>query len=144
MPCTERRNAAAVVIALILALGSASLFAAAGDLDCTFGSGGVVITNLGGDEQALAVGLQSDQTCRAKCRIENAVRGVAHEPRFHSTRSLPANYFTQMSAADFVGVPLHEGDSIMITVSAGSLIAYGATTDNRTNDPSVQFVRVLP
>ena len=64
--------------------------------------------------------------------------------QFQSTRSLPADYFVQMSAADFVGTPLHGGETIMITVRSGSLIAYGAATDNVTNDPSVQFARVLP
>ena len=46
--------------------------------------------------------------------------------------------------SDFAGVPLHLNDSIEITVERGSVIVYGATTDNTTNDPSLQYARVVP
>ncbi len=61
--------------------------------------------------------------------------------RSRVTRSLPPNTFVQMSGNELAGIPLRDADVITISVSAGRLIAYGAMTDNITNDPSVQFAR---
>ncbi|MCU1348794.1 MAG: hypothetical protein JWO56_1824 [Acidobacteria bacterium] len=56
-----------------------------------------------------------------------------------ASHSYPPNYFEQVSASAFTGRPSLPGNaSIQISVSAGAII-YGATTDNTTNDPSVQF-----
>ncbi|HEX7677168.1 MAG TPA: hypothetical protein VF713_03525 [Thermoanaerobaculia bacterium] len=62
------------------------------------------------------------------------------EIRHTSTRELAANWFNQMTGGDFAGVPLQSGDYIVIRVTRGSAILYGATVDNTTNDPSVQMV----
>ena len=59
-------------------------------------------------------------------------------------RSYDPNFFEQVSADDFAGVPLQPDDSIEIVVERGSAILYGATTDNTTNDPSFQYARVVP
>lgn len=56
------------------------------------------------------------------------------------TRSFTANYFAQTDAASFVGGPIAGDESIQITISSGSAIVYGSTTDNTTNDPAIQFV----
>ena len=40
-------------------------------------------------------------------------------------------------------MPVAANQSISFTVSAGSAIVYGASTDNRTQDPSVQLARRL-
>jgi hypothetical protein len=50
-----------------------------------------------------------------------------------SSHTYPADSFTQLSA----------DDSIVVTYSNGRAIIYGATTDNVTNDPSVQFMPFL-
>jgi hypothetical protein len=56
----------------------------------------------------------------------------------------PADFYTQVSAHDFLGgFDLGENDSIVVTYSNGRAIIYGATTDNVTNDPSVQFMPFL-
>lgn len=57
------------------------------------------------------------------------------------TRSYDANTFVQTSAQDFLGFSLGNDQSIEIDWSGGGLIAYGATIDNVTNDPSAQFLQ---
>jgi hypothetical protein len=61
----------------------------------------------------------------------DVIRTVSH--------TYTANYFIQVSASDFVGGPITGDESIQISVSSGSAIVYGSTTDNTTNDPAVQF-----
>jgi hypothetical protein len=54
-------------------------------------------------------------------------------------RSYPANYFSQMPGAEFIGHPLAGGSTIFISVLQGSAFIYGGTTDNKTNDGNIQF-----
>lgn len=63
----------------------------------------------------------------------------------HSVSSVfPANFFTQLSSRDFLGgFDLDADDTLVITFSDGAAIFYGATTDNVTNDPSVQIMPYL-
>jgi hypothetical protein len=57
-------------------------------------------------------------------------------------QSYPATFFTQSGSADFLeGFVLTGGETISIEITAGSAFVYGSTTDNVTNDPSVQFAR---
>jgi hypothetical protein len=61
------------------------------------------------------------------------------------SRSFPATYHEQQSAAVFLGVPtLPAGGSISITVGSSAAIFYGATVDNTTGDPSLQIARAAP
>ena len=54
----------------------------------------------------------------------------------------PPHYFIQTDVASFTDTTFFSGsDSVEITVIYGSIIVYGASTDNTTNDPSVQFAR---
>ncbi len=56
------------------------------------------------------------------------------------SHSYPADYFEQVSASAFLnGMAPGANQTISITVNSGSLIVYGATADNRTNDSSVQL-----
>jgi hypothetical protein len=58
------------------------------------------------------------------------------------TKSYPANFFEQKGSADFLpGIALAGNESIDLAVTAGSIVVYGACTDNTTNDPSVQIAR---
>ncbi|HEY6065007.1 MAG TPA: hypothetical protein VIY96_02560 [Thermoanaerobaculia bacterium] len=60
-------------------------------------------------------------------------------------RTYAANYFEQRDSASFLqGAPVAANDTITIQVTAGSAIVYGATIDNRTNDPSLQLARPAP
>jgi hypothetical protein len=58
------------------------------------------------------------------------------------TKTYDPNWFEQVDAATFFGRPIVGNESIEIKVTIGSAIVYGATTDNVTNDPSVQFAYV--
>lgn len=55
------------------------------------------------------------------------------------TKTFTANYFIQSDANSFLGGPLLGDETIQITISSGSAIVYGSTTDNTTNDPNLQF-----
>lgn len=56
--------------------------------------------------------------------------------------SFPAHYFVQRPASQFLfGAPLSADESIVVEVVEGSAILYGTTTDNTTNDPSLQIVQ---
>ncbi|HEX7149841.1 MAG TPA: Calx-beta domain-containing protein [Thermoanaerobaculia bacterium] len=57
-----------------------------------------------------------------------------------TTRDYAANWFHQVSGADFAGAPLSAGDYLVIRVTRGSAVLYGATIDNRTNDPAVEVL----
>jgi hypothetical protein len=41
----------------------------------------------------------------------------------------------------FLGAAPGPSDSVSITVDAGSAIVYGASTDNKTQDPAIQIAR---
>jgi uncharacterized protein YjdB len=58
-----------------------------------------------------------------------------------TTHTYDPTFFTQPSASSFLdGYTLAGGETITIDVTSGSALIYGSTTDNTTNDPSVQFV----
>jgi len=61
------------------------------------------------------------------------------------TKSYGATFFEQISASAFLGgFSLSGNESITVRVDSGNLIVYGATTDNRTQGPSIQLGRKLP
>lgn len=59
------------------------------------------------------------------------------------TKTYQPTFYEQQSAATLLGAPLPANSSIEVSVSSGSAIVYGATVDNVTNDPSIQFARVV-
>jgi len=66
----------------------------------------------------------------------NVVKEVA--PAYDPT------YFAQKGSTEVLGgYALTGGETISFTVTEGSLIVYGATTDNTSADPSVQFARPI-
>jgi hypothetical protein len=81
--------------------------------------------------RTLSAGASMNVTVRDK--DGNVVKSTSH--------SYPATFFTQPASATFLdGYVLTGGETITIDVTSGAAILYGATTDNTTNDPSVQFV----
>jgi hypothetical protein len=58
------------------------------------------------------------------------------------TKTYHPNWFEQVDAASFLGRAIEGNESIEIHVTEGGAIVYGATTDNVTNDPAVQFAVV--
>ncbi len=62
----------------------------------------------------------------------------------HATaRTYPSNFFEQRSAADFLGVTLGDDHTISFRLDSGSAIVYGSTTDNITQDPSLQVAQTV-
>ncbi|HEY2798245.1 MAG TPA: hypothetical protein VGK26_10180 [Thermoanaerobaculia bacterium] len=68
------------------------------------------------------------------------VRDSAGNVLHSVTRQYGADVFVQTSATDFLGFSLGNDQSIQIDFTGGGLIAYGATVDNVTNDPSAQIM----
>jgi len=59
-----------------------------------------------------------------------------------TTKSFAPTFFRQFSSIEILdGFVLAGGETISFDVTSGSALIYGATTDNTTNDPSVQFAR---
>ncbi len=59
-----------------------------------------------------------------------------------SDKAFDPTWFRQFGSAELLGgYALQGGETISVAVTAGSAIVYGATTDNVTQDPSVQFAR---
>ena len=56
-------------------------------------------------------------------------------------RTMDPFTFVQTEASGFLGVDLPPGGSIRVRPTAGSVIVYGATVDEVTQDPSIQFAR---
>jgi hypothetical protein len=55
-------------------------------------------------------------------------------------KTYPPNVFEQTTVQAFLnGTPVPAGGSILIVLSTGGAFVYGSTTDNRTNDSSIQF-----
>ena len=83
------------------------------------------------------VGLRTlDQPVTVTITVRDSNGNVLHAV----TRHYDANVFVQLSAADFLGFSLGNDQSIEISFTGGGVIAYGATIDNVTNDPSAQFL----
>jgi hypothetical protein len=58
------------------------------------------------------------------------------------SRSYAPNFFEQTDATSFVGgLLLAANQTITVDVVQGSLFIYGATADNRTNDPALDFAK---
>ena len=72
-------------------------------------------------------------------RVRDVTGAVVHT----TTKTYPPTYFEQQSSDTLLGYTLQSNDTIEISVGSGSAVVYGATTDNTTNDPSIQFARVV-
>jgi Abnormal spindle-like microcephaly-assoc'd, ASPM-SPD-2-Hydin/Pregnancy-associated plasma protein-A len=75
--------------------------------------------------------------------IRFTVRDAEGTVRTSGAKFYPPSYFAQQTAESFLGIALLANDTITFEVDAGSAIVYGATTDNTTQDPSLQFARAL-
>jgi hypothetical protein len=61
-----------------------------------------------------------------------------------TTKSYPQDTFEQQASEFYFGIPVSANQKIRVLITTGSAIVYGATTDNVTNDPSVQFAVAQP
>jgi hypothetical protein len=83
----------------------------------------------------LNVGLR---TLNAGASITITVRDTNGNLRRTSIASYAPNYFQQTDAASFAGLAVNANDTITVTVNSGSLMLYGVTADNKTNDPAIE------
>jgi hypothetical protein len=85
------------------------------------------------------------RTLGAGATISITLRNAAGTVTRTLTRTYPANYFEQRDSAAFLeGPAVAANDTITVQVVSGRAIVYGATVDNRTNDPSLQLARRAP
>lgn len=54
-------------------------------------------------------------------------------------RYFPPDSFRQLSASQLTGIPLTASEAIYFDIVSGSAVVYGATVENRTNDPMIQL-----
>jgi hypothetical protein len=81
----------------------------------------------------------------AGANLSITVRNAAGTVTRTLTRTYPAHYFEQRDSAAFLQADaVAANDTITIQVVSGSAIVYGATIDNRTNDPSMQIAKRTP
>ena len=81
----------------------------------------------------------------AGATLSITVRNAAGTVTRSLTRSYPSSYFEQRDSGSFLeGEPVAANDTITIQVVSGRAIVYGATIDNRTNDPSMQLAPRAP
>jgi len=59
-----------------------------------------------------------------------------------TSKTFDPTFFTQPTSAQLLdGFALTGGETISFQITGGSVFIYGSTTDNTTNDPSVQLAR---
>jgi len=87
----------------------------------------------------LNVGLR---TLNAGVSLTITVHDTNGNLRRTTNASYPANYFQQTDAATFLaGLAVNANDTITVMVNSGSLLLYGTTADNKTNDPAIEVAQ---
>jgi hypothetical protein len=85
------------------------------------------------------------RTLSAGATISITVRDAAGNILRTLMRSYPSNFFQQTDVASFLGgLILAANQTITVDVVSGSLFVYGATADDRTNDPALDFAQSVP
>jgi hypothetical protein len=83
------------------------------------------------------------RTLDSGASVQYVLKDSAGNTVANAHQLLPPNYFNQVDATILFGLSgssIGANDYVEVTVSTGSAIAYGSSTDGTTNDPSVQFV----
>ena len=109
----------------------------------TVGTQGFLVTPIEPARTRLNIGVRTlssggEMTVRLENSAGNVITSVS--------KTYQPNWFEQVDTGTFFpGVPtIGPNQKVRITMTAGTAIVYGATTDNVTNDPSVQFATALP
>jgi hypothetical protein len=85
------------------------------------------------------------RTLSAGATISITVRDAAGNVLRTLGRSYPANFFQQADVVSFLGgLILAANQTITVDVVSGSLFVYGATADDRTNDPALDLAQSVP
>lgn len=111
------------------------------------GTGGRVITNgksgylvLPDDPNRFRfnIGLR---TLTSAASVQFTVRDASGAIVKVASKTMPASSFLQQEAGTLLGVALPPNGTIRIVINGGGTVVYGATVDNVTQDPSIQFAR---
>lgn len=102
------------------------------------GQRGVLVAPIDTTLYRFNVGVRTLSTGAA---LSVVVRNAAGTVTRTLTRTYAPNYFEQRDSGAFLDAVLAANDTITVSVVSGSAIVYGATVDNRTNDPSMQLAR---
>jgi hypothetical protein len=106
------------------------------------GSTGVLLGPADVQKFRLTIGVR---TLDQPAKITITVRDTDGAELKSVTRSYDPTFFAQVPVSMMLdGYNLAGGESLSFAVTAGSAFVYGATTDNTTNDPSIQFARRVP
>jgi len=103
------------------------------------GQSGVIILPPDLVKTRLNVGFRSLETGAAMTmtlrRSNGAMKGTLN-------KSLASNFFEQPSVAALLpGLFLEGSDTITFAITSGKVIIYGASTENKTQDPSLQYAK---
>jgi hypothetical protein len=107
----------------------------------TAGSQGFLITPIEPQRTRFNIGIRA---LSSGATLTMSLESTSGQVLGSVTKTYLPDYFEQNSFDFYFGVAAGANQRIRITVSNGSAIIYGATTDNVTNDPSVQFATALP
>lgn len=89
----------------------------------------------------LNIGIRSlELGARYRIVVRDASGAIVREL---GARDLAPGLFEQRSAESLLGIELSGNESVRFIVEAGSMIVYASSTDNLTNDPSIQIARPL-
>jgi|GEM_PF-2541958 len=100
------------------------------------GTSGTLITPADPSVLRFNIGVR---TLDAGASVTVTLRNALGETTKTFKANYPANYFEQKTAADFLGGALTGNESITFQIDSGAAIVYGSSTDNKTQDPSLQF-----
>lgn len=126
------------------AAGTTGFTMGAASSDSILGAGdhGVLFAPADTDRFRMNIGVRSGSSGAAMTVTRRNAAGTVVQTL---TKSYPPNFFEQISGVEFLaGAPFGANDSITIEVTSGSAIVYGATADNATQDPSIQFATKAP
>ncbi|MCM2314525.1 MAG: cohesin domain-containing protein [Thermoanaerobaculia bacterium] len=101
-------------------------------------SGGTMVTPTDPTKMRMNIGIR---TLGTGATIKMVMRDKTGATVASRTVSYPPGYFVQQSADNLVEKPLPPDGSIAFAVDKGAAVIYGSTTDNTTQDTSVQFAR---
>jgi hypothetical protein len=128
--------------------GSAGTSGLTEDLVATTGDNRVLVQGATGflvappdpTKARINIGIRSlTQGATLTATLKDGITGVV---RSSVTKTYQPNWFEQPSASSLFSVPIGANDIIQVSVGSGSVIIYGSTTDNTTNDPALQFMTV--
>jgi hypothetical protein len=103
------------------------------------GDSGVIIAPPDLIKARLNVGLRS---LDAGASMLITLRSKAGTQKGTVSKTMTANFFEQPSVSALLpGLTVEGSDTITFTLNSGRAIIYGATTENKTQDPSLQYAK---